>query len=357
MVLLCIRAEHRKWRFGDAWFDCRRPSQSGLGGMLLLVYALVKAPDVGWGTTRTIGELVGAVLLLAGFVANELRVANPLIPLSILRTRGVAVADATQLVAVGGFVPMFFFLTLYMQTVLHYSPIQTGLAYLPLTGGFIISSGIVSQLFAKIGTKPVIVAGAVIVAGGLYWLSRIPVDGSYMADILPGLLPASRHGARPRHPLGPRHRTYQVASARRARHNRAGGDARVRASTPRRRRLRARGQRRRPPGAQHPPDGTRRRGRAGARSRGLGKHRWESRSAAPSPKCQEPARAGGGNRTLITSLEGAVKPTSALERSRKSCKLSPSGGGSSCVAEATLDEHANKVCLVQGGAVRVIHRM
>ncbi len=164
------------------------------GGMLLLVYALVKAPDVGWGAARTIGELAGAVVILAGFIVNELRVANPLIPLSILRTRGVAVADATQLVAVGGFVPMFFFLTLYMQTVLHYSPIQTGLAYLPLTGGFIISSGIVSQLFAKVGTKPIIVAGAVIVSGGLFWLSRIPVDGSYLADILPGLLVVSLGG-------------------------------------------------------------------------------------------------------------------------------------------------------------------
>jgi MFS family permease len=87
-----------------------------------------------------------------------------------------------------GFVPMFFFLTLYMQTVLHYSPIQTGAAYLPLTGGVIIASGIASQLFARIGTKPVIVAAAVIAAGGLYWLSRIPVDGSYVSDILPGLL-------------------------------------------------------------------------------------------------------------------------------------------------------------------------
>ena len=164
------------------------------GGMLLLVYALVKAPDIGWGTTRTIAELAGAVLILVVFVANELRVRNPLIPLSILRVRGVAVADATQLVAVGGFVPMFFFLTLYMQTVLHYSPIQTGLAYLPLTGGFIISSGIASQLFARIGTKPVIVAGAVIVAGGLYLLSRIPVDGSYLADILPGMLAISLGG-------------------------------------------------------------------------------------------------------------------------------------------------------------------
>ncbi|HSC49828.1 MAG TPA: MFS transporter [Gaiellaceae bacterium] len=164
------------------------------GGMLLLVYALVKAPDVGWGATRTIAELAGATAILAAFVVNELRVRNPLIPLSILRVRGVAVADATQLVAAGGFVPMFFFLTLYMQTVLGYSPIQTGLAYLPLTGGFIISSGIASQLFARIGTKPVIVAGAVIAAAGLYWLSRIPVDGSYTTDILPGLLVVSLGG-------------------------------------------------------------------------------------------------------------------------------------------------------------------
>jgi predicted MFS family arabinose efflux permease len=161
------------------------------GGMLLLVYALVKAPDVGWGATRTIAELVGAGLALVAFVVNELRVANPLVPMSILRTRGVAIADATQMIAVGGFLPMFFFLTLYMETVLHYSPIQTGTAYLPLTGGFIVAAGICSQLFARIGTKPVVLAGIVISAGGLYWLSRIPVDGSYIADILPGLLVVS----------------------------------------------------------------------------------------------------------------------------------------------------------------------
>ncbi len=161
------------------------------GGMLLLVYALVKAPDVGWGATRTIAGLAVAGLTLLAFVANELRVANPLVPLSILRVKGVAVADATQMVAVAGAFPMFFFLTLYMQTVLHYSPIQTGTAYLPLTGGFIIAASISSQLFARIGTKPVIVVGAVIAAGGLYWLSRIPVDGSYLSDLLPGILVAS----------------------------------------------------------------------------------------------------------------------------------------------------------------------
>jgi EmrB/QacA subfamily drug resistance transporter len=161
------------------------------GGMLLLVYALVKAPDAGWGATRTIVELAVAAVTLTAFVANELRVANPLVPMSILKVKGVAAADATQMVALAGFFPMFFFLTLYMQSVLHYSPIQTGTAYLPLTGGVIIAAGIASQLFSRIGTKPVIVAGALIAAGGLYWLSRIPVHGSYVPDILPGLLIAA----------------------------------------------------------------------------------------------------------------------------------------------------------------------
>ncbi len=161
------------------------------GGMLLLVYSLVKAPDVGWGAARTIGGLAVAATLLAGFVVNELRVRNPLVPMEILRVKGIAVADATQLVTAAGFLPMFFFLTLYMQTVLGYSPIQTGLAYLPLTGGFIVAASISSQLFARIGTKPVIVVGAVIASVGLYLLSRIPVDGSYVSDILPGILVAS----------------------------------------------------------------------------------------------------------------------------------------------------------------------
>jgi EmrB/QacA subfamily drug resistance transporter len=160
------------------------------GGVLLLVYALVKAPDVGWSAARTAAELAGAGVLLAAFVVNELRSANPLVPLSILRVKGVALADATQMVAVAGFFPMFFFLTLYMQDVLGWSPVETGLAYLPLTGAVIVASGVVSQLFARIGTAPVIVAGALIAAAGLFWLSRIPVDGSYATDLLPGLLVA-----------------------------------------------------------------------------------------------------------------------------------------------------------------------
>ena len=94
----------------------------------------------------------------------------------------------TQLIAFAGFLSMFFFLTLYMQNVLGYSPIQTGAAYLPLTFGVIISAGISSQLMARVGTRPLIVGGALIAAAGEYWLSRIPVNGSYLSDLLPGML-------------------------------------------------------------------------------------------------------------------------------------------------------------------------
>jgi EmrB/QacA subfamily drug resistance transporter len=158
------------------------------GGMLLLIYTLVKAPSVGWGTARTIAGLAGTGLLLLAFVANERRDSNPLVPLSIFRIKGLAAADATQVIAMAGFYSMFFFLTLYMQNVLGFSQLQAGTAYLPATAGVAISSGIASQLFARLGTRPIIVAGALISAGAVYWLSRIPVDGSYLGDLLPGLL-------------------------------------------------------------------------------------------------------------------------------------------------------------------------
>jgi EmrB/QacA subfamily drug resistance transporter len=158
------------------------------GGMLLLVFALVKAPDQGWDDARTIGELVGALALFVAFVLNEARHRNPMLPLSIFRVKGLAAADVTGLIAFAGLIAMFFFLTLYMQNVLGYSPVQTGAAYLPLCFGVGIAAGVASQLISRAGTRPLIVFGALVAAGGLYWLSRIPVDGSYLSDLLPGLM-------------------------------------------------------------------------------------------------------------------------------------------------------------------------
>ncbi|ONH33398.1 MFS transporter [Pseudofrankia asymbiotica] len=158
------------------------------GGMLLLVFALVKAPDQGWGSARTIGELAGAAVLLLAFLVNERHHQTPLLPLSVFRIRGLAAADIAGLIAFAGLIAMFFFLTLYMQNVLGYSPIRTGAAYLPLCFGVGVAAGISSQLLTRVGTRPVIVAGALLASGGLYHLSRIPVDGSYLTDLFPGLM-------------------------------------------------------------------------------------------------------------------------------------------------------------------------
>jgi len=155
---------------------------------MLLVFALIRAPLVGWGSVQTILELAGAAAVLTAFALNERRTNNPLFPFSILRIKGLVAANVTQLVAFAGFLAIFFFVTLYMQEVLHFSPIQAGVAYLPVTAAFVISAGIASPLIARIGTRPVIVAGALIAAAGIYLLSHVPVHGAYTSDVLPGLI-------------------------------------------------------------------------------------------------------------------------------------------------------------------------
>jgi EmrB/QacA subfamily drug resistance transporter len=158
------------------------------GGMLMLVFSLVRAPDHGWGSATTLAGLVVAGLLLVSFRLNEARVRNPLLPVDFLRTPGVAAANITGLTAFAGLLAMFFFLTLYMQNVLHYSPLQSGLAYLPLTFGVGVSAGIASKLMATLGTRPLVVSGAALASAGLFVLSRIPVHGSFATNLLPGLM-------------------------------------------------------------------------------------------------------------------------------------------------------------------------
>jgi EmrB/QacA subfamily drug resistance transporter len=160
----------------------------GTGGMLVLIYALVRAPDVGWGTARTIGELAAAAVLLVAFAFNERRRRSPLVPLSIFRIKGLAAADATMVIAIAGFYAVFFFVTLYMQDVLGFSALRSGSAYVPVAAMVAVSAGIGTGLIPRIGTRPLIVAGALIASGGVYWLSRIPVHGFYWTDLFPGLM-------------------------------------------------------------------------------------------------------------------------------------------------------------------------
>jgi MFS family permease len=134
-------------------------------------------------------DVLGAILPTASaLMRGEQRRSNPLFPMSIFRIKGLAAADATQVIAQAGFLSLFFFITIYMQNVLHMSPVEAGAAYIPVTIGVGISSGISTQLLPRIGSRPLIVAGTVIGALGVFWLSRIPADGSYAADVLPGLV-------------------------------------------------------------------------------------------------------------------------------------------------------------------------
>lgn len=157
-------------------------------GMLLLVFALARAPIQGWGATATWLEFAGAAVLLVAFVATERLVRDPILPLSTFRTRGLAAANLTGLVGFAGMLTMFFFLTLYMQTVLGYTAFATGAAYVPLTFGVGISSGVGAKLLTKVGSRGVISAGALIASAGLLLLAQVPVRGSYLPDILPGLM-------------------------------------------------------------------------------------------------------------------------------------------------------------------------
>ena len=184
-IFRLIPGERRTAKAADFDFP---GAAAATGGMLLLVFALVKAPDQGWGSARTIAELVAAAVILAAFTLNELRSRNPLLPMSIFRVRGLAAADATQFIAFAGFTTMFFFVTLYMQNVLRYSPVKAGLAYLPLCFAVGFAATGAGRLLSRAGTRPLIVAGAIVTAGGVYWLSRIPVHGSFLTDLLPGML-------------------------------------------------------------------------------------------------------------------------------------------------------------------------
>ena len=165
-------------------------------GLMVLVYGLVRASESGWGGADTLGLIGAAIALLVGFVINEMRVKQPLMPLRIFKNRNVAAGNLMQLPITAGMFSVFFYLSIYMQQVLGYSPVMTGLANLPFTLFIGTLAAITSKQIAKVAPKAILIAAPLLTALGLLYFSRLPVDGNYLTDILPGIaLMASGMGA------------------------------------------------------------------------------------------------------------------------------------------------------------------
>jgi EmrB/QacA subfamily drug resistance transporter len=160
-------------------------------GLIVLVYAIVKAEDFGWGSGRTLGLAAVALALLAAFVVIETRTRAPLIRLSIFRARALASANVVLLLVIGGLFAFFFFSTLYVQRILGYSPLEAGLAFLPVTVGIALGAGIAQQLVKRLGVRGTAALGMLIAAVGLYLFSTVTSDGSYVSDVLPAIIPQS----------------------------------------------------------------------------------------------------------------------------------------------------------------------
>jgi EmrB/QacA subfamily drug resistance transporter len=158
------------------------------GGLMVLVYALTRATQHGWATVETIGLLAASAALIVGFVVIELRSRAPLLPLRIFRLRTLTASNISGLLLSGALFSQFFLLTLYMQQVLHYSALQTGVAYVALTLSVIVFSGVAQAITTRFGVRRVMPVGMLLAAGALVLYARLPVDGHYFWDLLPAFL-------------------------------------------------------------------------------------------------------------------------------------------------------------------------
>ena len=160
------------------------------GGLVAIVYGFTEAakPDAGWSAGSTVGLLVGGVVLLAAFVVVELRTTHPMLPLRIVVNRNRGGAFLSALLVSAGLFAMFLFLAFYFQQNLGYSPVKSGLAFLPFSGGVAVAAGIASAVLPRIGAKPVMLVGALMGSVGLAYLTRLGSDSSYLTHVLPAEL-------------------------------------------------------------------------------------------------------------------------------------------------------------------------
>ena len=158
------------------------------GGLMLLVYAMTRASQHGWGTASTIGLLAASAALIGAFVGIELRSKAPLLPMRIFRLRTLAASNATSLLVGAALFSQFFLLTLYMQQVLHYSALKTGVAYVALTVSIVAFSAVSQSLVTRVGIRRVLPVGLIMAGGALILYARLPVHGHYFWDLLPAFL-------------------------------------------------------------------------------------------------------------------------------------------------------------------------
>jgi EmrB/QacA subfamily drug resistance transporter len=159
------------------------------GATVAAVYALVEANQAGWTSAQTLGLGALAVALLGAFVAVERRVAEPLVPLGVFANAAVRAANLTMVAAGAAMFGLFFFLSLYLQQVLGYTALRAGVSQLPLAGTLVVAAGAAGPLAEKLGIRPLLLAGLALFAAGMAWFSRLPVDGTFLADVLgPSLL-------------------------------------------------------------------------------------------------------------------------------------------------------------------------
>ncbi len=160
-------------------------------GLLAIVFGIVKAQAWGWGSTKTLGMLVLGFVLLAAFVRIESSSTAPLVKLSIFKVRSIATANGVMMLVASALFGMFFFVSLYAQDVLHYSPLQAGFAFLPLSLGIIVGAGISQALIGRLGVRNVSVIGLILATIGVLLMTRVPVHGVYLTDLLIGFIPMS----------------------------------------------------------------------------------------------------------------------------------------------------------------------
>jgi hypothetical protein len=172
--------DHRTFDFAGA--------ASITAGLMVLVYAMTRATQHGWATAETITLLATSAALIVAFVVIEYRSKAPLLPMRIFRLRTLTASNITGLLMGAAIFSQFFLLTLYMQQVLHYSALETGVAYISLTLTIITFSAVSQALVTRVGIRPILPAGLLLSAGALILYARLPVDGSYLSDLLPAFL-------------------------------------------------------------------------------------------------------------------------------------------------------------------------